>query len=214
MSMYDNYDPAFEDIDDDLDIDSIPDLDDMDPDFDDDYDDSVFESVEGFDDDDLTPAAEASIFMDTILESCENMDEFIQVVSENAVEWELYGLIPNAQRALEATRTIKVMDWKAKNRKRLEHRECIRLAKKKNDPNYKKYKKFRDLMRKFREPIFQKYESKAKSNVLKAQHNSRAKASSIHTNGGTATTARLNRSMKTSIGGKNPTHAPKTSLAA
>ena len=208
-------DAAIENIEDDLDIDEIPDLDDIDDDFDDDDDmDVTFEDAEDYDSDSLTPGAEAAIFMDTVLESFDSPEEFVEYVAENAVEWELYGLIPNAQRALEATKTIKVQDWKMKNRERTIKRECIRIAYKKNDPLYKKYKIARDKMRGYRSKIFDKYNSKAKSNVLRAKSNSQAKASTISTKSGKDLTKRVNNSIAASTKGKNPTHAPNKSKAS
>lgn len=191
-------------------------------------DDLILEDADGADDDSLTEAAEASIFMDTLRETFDSDAEFVQYVQENAVEWELYGLIPSASRAIEATKTLKIDDWKAKNRQRLIRRECIRIACKKDDPLYAKYKKYRDLMRQFRQKIFDKYETKAKSNVLKARNNSSAKAANITTSSGKDLKKRVDTSKidtgkdlkkrvdaskQTSEKGKNPTHAPNKSKA-
>lgn len=213
----DDFDAATEDFDDDLNMDDEDtsfDFDDDDlPDFsDDEFDDPTFEGAD--DSDDLSEAAEAAIFMDTVRESFDNDADFVEYVTENAVEWELYGLIPSASRALEAIKTLKIDDWKQKNRQRLIRRECIRIACKKNDPNYVKYKKFRDLMRTYRQKIFDKYETKAKSNVLKAKNNSVAKASNIKTTSGANLTNRVKSSKTTSERGKDPTNAPKKSKAS
>ena len=183
---------------------------DFDVDFDVDFD-PVFEDAE--DDSELTEAAEATIFLETVRESFESDAEFVDYVQENAVEWELYGLIPSASRALEAIKTLKIDDWKAKNRQRLIRRECIRIACKKGDPLYTKYKKFRGLMRTNRQKIFDKYENKARANVLKAKHNSSAKASNITTASGKDLKKRVDVSKLTSEKGKNPTHAPNKSKA-
>lgn len=187
--------------------DDLPSLDDEefnDPTFEDAFDDS----------DELSEAAEAAIFMDTVRESFDNDAEFIEYVTENAVEWELYGLIPSASRALEAIKTLKIDDWKQKNRQRLIRRECIRIACKKGDQNYIKYKKYRDLMRQYRQKIFDRYEAKAKSNVLKAKNNSVAKASNIKTTSGANLTNRVKASKSESERGKDPTNAPKKSKAS
>lgn len=223
--MFDEeFDTSLDDInfDDPDDFDAIPDIDldddgmesafELDPEFDLDFDDIAFEDADT--DDDLTVAAEAAIFMDTVRESFDSDAEFIEYVQENAVEWELYGLIPSASRALEAMKTLKIDDWKAKNRQRLIRRECIRIACKKGDPLYAKYKKYRDLMREFRQKIFDKYESKAKSNVLKAKHNVSAKASNINTSSGKDLKKRVDTSKQVSEKGKNPTHAPNKSKAS
>jgi hypothetical protein len=223
MFDFEELDKVFEDIDDDSmdfdddelgfdnsdeDFDDLSDDDDLDGSFD---DEPTFEDAK--DDGELTLAAEASIFMDDLRETFATDDEFIQYVQENAVEWELYGLIPSASRALEAIKTIKVDDWKKKNRQRLIRRECIRIACKKNDPNYAKYKKYRTLMRQYRQKIFDKYESKARSNVMKARNNSLAKASNIKTSSGKNLEQRVKTSKQVSEKGKNPTHAPNKSKA-
>ena len=205
MYDFDELSKAFEDFEDDYEDDTELDL------SDDEFDDLSDEDAR--DDAELTIAAEAAIFMDTVRETFDSDEEFVQYVQENAVEWELYGLIPSASRALEAIKTIKVGDWKQKNRQRLIRRECIRIACKKNDPNYVKYKKYRTLMRQYRQKIFDKYESKAKSNVLKAKSNSAAKASNIKTSSGKNLEQRVKTSKQVSEKGHNPTHAPNKSKA-
>lgn len=187
--------------------DDLPELDDEE------FDDPTFEDAQD-DTEDLSEAAEAAIFMDTVRETFDSDAEFAEYVMENAVEWELYGLIPSASRALEAIKTLKIDDWKQKNRQRLIRRECIRIACKKGDPNYAKYKKYRDLMRTFRQKIFDKYETKARANVLKAKNNSVAKASNIKTTSGTNLANRVKSSKSVSEKGKDPTNAPKKSKAS
>ena len=83
-------------------------------------------------------------------------------------------------------------------------------------------------MRQFRQKIFDKYETKAKSNVLKARNNSSAKAANITTSSGKDLKKRVDTSKidtgkdlkkrvdaskQTSEKGKNPTHAPNKSKA-
>lgn len=213
---FDFDDIATEGYDDDIDSDEeyMPDFDDDEIDDDDEEYMPDFEDANYDDSDDLTIAAEAAIFMDTVRESFDNDEDFVEYVQENAVEWELYGLIPSASRALEAIKTIRVGDWKQKNRRRLIRRECIRLAKIKGDNNYKKYKKYRDLMRAYRQKIFDRYETKARSNVLKAKNNAVAKASNINTSSGVNLTNRVKASKATSEKGHNPTNAPKNSRAS
>lgn len=217
---FDDLDIATEDFDDDLnmdddfDVDSEFDIDEELPDFgDEEFEDPIFEDAQDSSDE-LSEAAEAAIFMDTVRESFDNDADFVDYVIENAVEWELYGLIPSASRALEAVKTIKVDDWKSKNKQRLIRRECIRIACKKEDPIYIKYKKYRDLMREYRQKIFDKYETKAKANVLKAKNNSIAKASNIKTTTGANLTNRVKASKTESERGKDPTNAPKKSKAS
>jgi hypothetical protein len=209
-----DFDDAFVESDEfDVSDDDLPDI--SDEEFADDLeDDPIFEGAQEDINDELSPAAEAAIFMDVLRESFDSDAEFVDYVQENAVEWELYGLIPSASRALEATKVLKVTDWKAKNRQRLIRRECIRLACKNKDSNYAKYKKYRDLMREYRQKIFDRYENKAKSNVMKSMSNSKAKASNIKTSSGVDVKKRVDNAKITSEKGKDPTNAPKNSKAS
>lgn len=174
----------------------------------------TFEDDSDFDDDSLDSATESSMFLDMMMESCDDLDEFQDLVTENAYDWEMYGLIDDAQSALEATKVMRVENWKEKNRKRLINRECIRIAMKKGDPNYTKYKKYRDLMREYREKLFEKYTPMATRNVKAAQQNARHKAANMHTTGGKDVNARINKAMDKSIAGHNPTNAPAKSNAS
>ena len=174
----------------------------------------TFEDDSDFDDDSLDSATESSMFLDMMMESCDDLDEFQDLVTENAYDWEMYGLIDDAQSALEATKVMRVENWKEKNRKRLINRECIRIAMKKGDPNYTKYKKYRDLMREYREKLFEKYTPMATRNVKAAQQNARHKAANMHTAGGKDVNARINKAMNKSIAGHNPTNAPAKSNAS
>ncbi len=172
----------------------------------------TFDDDEAYDDS-LSAAAEAAILMDTIRSECENEEEYVNFVTENAAEMQLYGLIPDADAALEATRIIKVENWKIKERDRLIHRECIRIGFRRKDKNYAMYKKYRDLMRQYRAKLFARYYNEAKRNVLHAQQNARAKASTINTSTGRDLTTRINASMAKATKGNNPTSAPSTSKA-
>lgn len=184
---------------------------------DDDYDAYASEAtLEGYDDyenTELTEAAEAAYFLDAFMSECDSLEEFQAAVMENAVDWQMYGLIPDATAAMEAVKKITIQDWRAVNFDRLWHRECIRLAKENNDPNYKKYAIARAKMKAARAPIFQKYETKAKTNVRAALRNSKAKASNINSNSGKRTATKMDRAIKKidinssynkSINGQNP----------
>ena len=154
-------------------------------------DDLMFDDDDDFDEGCLDSATESALFIDFMLESCDSIEEFEELVNENATDWQLYGLIDDREMALEAIRIMKVENWKQKNRYRLIRRECIRIGKEKNDPNYVKYKKYRDLMRQFRQKLFDKYENLATRNVKAAHKNSVAKASNVKTTSSKTTLTRL-----------------------
>lgn len=172
----------------------------------------TFDDDEAYEDS-LSPAAEAAILLETLRSECASDEEFVNLVTESAAEMQLYGLIPDADAALEATRVIKVENWKIKERDRLVKRECIRIGYRRKDKNYAMYKKYRDLMRQYRAKLFARYTNEAKRNVLHAQQNARAKASTINTSTGRELTSRINASINKSTKGSNPTSAPNTSRA-
>lgn len=171
---------------------------------------AALEGTVDYEDDELTPADESVYFLDTLMEECSSLEEFQAIVTENAVDFQLYGLIDDAEAAIEAVKKITIEDWKHVNFNRLVHRECIRLAKKNNDPNYGKYAMFREKMRGFRTKIFARWESKAKVNVRKALQNSKNKAANINTNTGKKVTAQLNNAIKRAESGHYPTSKSST----
>lgn len=181
----------------------------------DDIDDTATESaaLEGtvdYEDTELTPADESVYFLDALMSECSSLEEFQSIVLEQAVDFQLYGLIEDADAAMEAVKKIKIDDWKHVNFNRLVHRECIRLAKKNKDPNYAKYHMFREKMRGFRSKIFTRWENKAKTNVRKALQNSRNKAASINTTAGKKVTSQLDTAIKRATSGQNPSTKTST----
>lgn len=182
---------------------------------DDDFEDTAMESaaLEGtidYEDTELTPADESVYFLDTLMSECSSLEEFQAIVLENAVDFQLYGLIDDAEAAIEAVKRIQIEDWRHVNFNRLVHRECIRLAKKNNDPNYSKYHMFREKMRGFRSKIFSRWETKARTNVRKALQNSKSKAVNINTSTGKNVTSHLNNAIKKAAAGQNPSTKSST----
>lgn len=171
---------------------------------------AALEGTVDYEDDELTSADESVYFLDTLMEECSSLEEFQAIVTENAVDFQLYGLIEDAEAAIEAVKKITIDDWKHVNFNRLVHRECIRLAKKNNDPNYAKYAMFRSKMRGFRQKIFDRWESKARTNVRAALQHSKSKASNINTNTGRKVTSQLNNAIKRAESGHNPSSKTST----
>lgn len=146
---------------------------------------------------DLDPAAESAIFLECMYDGCNSFEEFEQLVEENAIEWNMCGLINSADEAFEAVKRIKIDNFKQVNLDRETRRECIRLAKVNNDPNYPKYAKYRKLMKEYREKIFARWETKARSNARRSIANSKKKAASISSSRKAAqTTAKLDSTLK------------------
>lgn len=162
---------------------------------------------EAFDDiaEALTPADESAIFLETVMESCETPDEFIDMVTENAVYWQSFGLIDDADVALEAVKRITVDNWKQVNFKRLWHREALRVEARKDSADWKKYVKYRTEMRKVRAKIIQRNENVAKRNVRQAQSHASQKTASMNNSHGGDLNKRINEAMAKSTAGKNPT---------
>ena len=130
----------------------------------------------------LTAADESAILLTILKDTCTE-DEYNEIVTEGAVELELYGLIDSAEIVMEAQRNIvKLNKQAAFNRE--EAKACFRIAKRANDPHYTKYKKFNDLRKAEREYIYQKYGAKAKMEAKKVIQNARRKASSMSSKNG------------------------------
>lgn len=146
---------------------------------------------------DLDAAAESALFLESMYDGCDSFEEFENLVQENALEWHMCGLINSADEAFEAVKRIKIENFKQVNLDRETRRECIRLAKVNNDPNYPKYAKHRKLMKEFRNKIFTRWESKARNNARKSIANSKKKAASISSSKKAAqTTAKLDNTLK------------------
>jgi len=153
----------------------------------------------------LTPAAESAIFLETLMDSFDDPNEFADYAMENAVYWETYGLIDNATEALEAVKKFQVDNWKQVNFERLWKRECIRIEARKDTTTWKKYALHRGKMREARDEIFRKNKTQAMKNVRAAQANSKRKVASMNTSGSKDLQSRLNKSISKSTSGKDPT---------
>lgn len=178
-------------------------------------DDSVAtESVENLDffgledssDIELDLATESQIFLDTLMGTFDDMNEFVDYVTEGAGFWEAYGLIDNAQAAVEAVKRVTINNWKKVNFDRLVDRECIRIEYRRT-PTTSLWKKYAVARKKFvecKEAIKKKNRQQAIKNVRASMNNSKQKAANMQTSGGRDIEARLNRSMVTSSSGHNP----------
>ena len=130
----------------------------------------------------LTPADESAIFLEALASECETPEEFFNVVEENAVTLEMYGVLESASAALEAVKRMKVDNWKQVNLSRVTGNQAIRMAAAANSPDYKKYKKYRALYIKYKKKIEEKYKSRAKSVARKSIQNSQRKTASAKGN--------------------------------
>ena len=161
--------------------------------------DAVLESAtldDGNDSTELTAAAESAIFLDAMYQECESFEEFKEMVEESAIEWELNGLIESSDAAFEAVKRIQIENFKQVNLDRETRRECIRLAKANDDPNYPKYAKYRKLMREYRDKIFQRWETKARTNARKSISRSKTKAAASKGKKATQTVKKLDNALK------------------
>lgn len=127
----------------------------------------------------LTPADESAIFLETLACGCDTPQEFYDIIEENAVALEMYGVIENASAALEAVKRMKVDNWKQVNLSRVSGNQSIRMAQAANSSDYKKYKKYRALYIKYKKKIEKRYEGRAKVAARRAIQNSQRKVSAI-----------------------------------
>lgn len=131
----------------------------------------------------LTPADESAIFLAALQDACETEEEYNQLVMENAQALELYGLIDSAEIATEAKKIV-IKQTKQMNLNREQAKAAIRIARRANSADYKKYEKGRRMMLEARAEIVKKYQSKAKTEAKKVLVNSKRKASSMNSNAG------------------------------
>lgn len=141
-------------------------------------------------------AIESEITLAAIRNQCASDEEFAQIIQDSAVEMALYGIIEDAEAALEATKKIVIKDYKTANINRLTARCAIRLAQKANSAEYKKYAKYRALYLEARKAIYKKYGAKAKVEAKKIMANSRRKSSNITSSSGKSITEKIDREIQ------------------
>ena len=131
----------------------------------------------------LTPADESAIFLEALACECATSDEFFNLVEDNAVALEMYGVIEDASAALEAVKRMKVDNWKQVNLSRVTGNQAIRMAAAENggkgSPDYRKYKKYKALFIKYKKKIESKYAHRAKSAARRSIQNSQHKVASV-----------------------------------
>ena len=145
-------------------------------------------------------AVESELFLAALESEC-TPEEYASLMEDCAVEMALYGLIDNAESALEASRTV-VKFSKRDTFDKVAARAAIRLAEKANDPEYKKYKKYRDLWRQSRDKIYKKYMTKARSEAKKVLSNSKRKATAMVSDGSKSVVDKMDAAIQKKTSGK------------
>lgn len=146
------------------------------------------------DDASLSAADESMLFLSALRDECTE-EEYNALVTESAIEMELYGLIDTADIATEAQKNIVRLN-KIANFNKIQKRTAIRLAANSKDQLFDKYSKFRKLMIAYRIKIYEKYGNKAKGEARKIITNSRRKASSISSSAGKTITEKMDHQAK------------------
>lgn len=136
-------------------------------------------------------ATESEIFLMALEAECSE-DEFSAIMENASYEMALYGLIDDADQAMEAMKTIVKMNKKDKF-SAIERRAAVRLAKKAKDPAYTKYAKGRTMMLENREIIYRKYGAKAKTEAKQIIQNSRRKATAMGSAAGKSITDKMDK---------------------
>lgn len=142
----------------------------------------------------LDAADESAIVVSALMEGM-GVEEGLEYIMENANEMYAYGLIDNAEAAIEAAKNIVRLN-KTANLNRETTLAAIRLARKANSPEYKKYRKYRDLFLEAREAIMQKFGAKAKTEAKKTIANAKRNASRMNTKQGSDITKKMDKEMK------------------
>lgn len=125
-----------------------------------------------------SPADESAIFLAAMQESC-TAEEYQTLVMESATELELYGLINSADIATEAQKIV-YKQTKQQQLTREQNRMVMRMGKRLDLPEYRRYKKFITLALQERNKLRQRLGSKAKQEVKRSMANSKRKASSMN----------------------------------
>lgn len=143
----------------------------------------------------LDAADESAIFLAALQDTC-TPEEFESLVLENTTELELYGLIDDAESAMEAIKIVKHKITKQENLNREQAKACFRMAKKANCSEWKRYHLYRTKMKAERDKIFAKFGSKAKAEAKKVVNNSRRKASSMNSVTGKTITEKMDKKIE------------------
>lgn len=150
----------------------------------------------------IDDADESAIVISSILESM-GVEEGLNFIIENAQEMYAYGLISDADYAMEAAKNIVKLNKDA-NLSRETSVTAIRLARNANDPLYKKYRVAKDKYMAARAAIHQKYGAKAKSIARKTIANSKRKASTMNSKTGAELSKRMDKQVQNyQVGKKN-----------
>ena len=167
-------------------------------------DDFVMESDIDIENIELTPADEAYIFLAGLKDACESDQEYSGLIDEAALEMEIYDLIPNAEIVTEAKKIVKSIITTQSMFSAEQKRAVLRLAAAAKDTNYDKYKKHRNLMREYRQKLYEKYGSKAKAVARDVMRNSKNKASSMKSPAGKSIVAKIDKQIaKTDANARN-----------
>lgn len=168
--------------------------------------DEILEAMEqdtGFDHTgaDLTPSLEAELFLIAMQDECDSEEEFNRLVTESAIDLEIYKIIPDASlvtTAMESGYNKKVVTKQTKSTvaNRIEKRACIRLAEADDGPLWKKYKKGRTMMLEARQEIYEKYGSRGSKAAKTAMKNASKKAASMQTKNGNDIVAKMDKQIK------------------
>ena len=142
----------------------------------------------------LDAADESAIFLAAMQEEC-TAEEYNALVMENATELALYGLIDNADIVTEAKK-ISYKQTKQLTFTREQSRAVMRLARKNNDPEYKKYKMYHAKMKESRDKLRTKYGSKAKTEAKQIINGARRKASSMNSVTGKTISDKMDKRIK------------------
>lgn len=142
----------------------------------------------------LTPADESAIFLEALRSQC-TPEEFYELAIESAYSLELYGLIQKADPAMESQKNIVRLN-KLATMSSVQKRTAIRMGQRKNDVDYKNYKKHRDLMIAAREKLFKKFASASKTEAKKIMTASKHKASSMSTPAGKSIANKMDKAIK------------------
>ncbi len=180
------------------------------------YEGALIEGEDSIVDGELDPATESAFFLDMMADECESAEEYVSMVQENAAVWEMYGLIDDAEAAIEASKKVTYDDWKSTKMKRRVGKEVMKLAAANMPQKYEKYRMYREKALALRDEFYSRYKNKAIQNAKLAMRNTGAKAANMNSTHGNkivqaskAEDRRIAEAYKKSSAGKNPTGTAK-----
>lgn len=105
---------------------------------------------------------QAAIFLAALEEACSSHEEFVDFVTENAATMQVYGILPQEIATEASIKKVRSIFTRESRMNKAQKMAALVMARRNEDTAYKKYKKYRLLMKQEEAKILKKYGNKAK----------------------------------------------------